>query len=255
MKRDVPMNPIGPQQVVRGGQMTGPSPGMGMPSGMGGPPGMGDIFAPEPHWKQFSADRTPRRSEVVDRPANYGPPIKPPPGSEWICNLIEQTKQQFLDRLGGMISRKVFFSKRPSYLEPPFFAKPIFLIDQRNITANTAAPGEVVVSFRIPFRHRAVITGFGMDADDPCNFEDLSWSFTIDNVPVFPWVNIQHQIGSIQTPFSAVGPVVRITENKTIEFRAANANATDVKDIRALVFGYFYPLEENIEFAGGEIQL
>ena len=91
-----------------------------------------------------------------------------------------------------------------------------------------------------------------MDTDTPDDWVDLTWRFALNGVPVSPWTDIVEQVGNIAIPFSK--SLIRIPEASTLQLQFKNDGSV-AHDVRAMFHGYFYSMERNTEFAGGEFQV
>lgn len=76
-----------------------------------------------------------------------------PQGKEVVFNPNEKPSE--------IPERRVFYAKRPAYLEPPWFSKP--LIKAKNNLIVPAGATVAIFDRRIPARNRAVVTMVGID--------------------------------------------------------------------------------------------
>jgi hypothetical protein len=94
--------------------------------------------------------------------------------------VLEVSKDQdlgikaFLSRFEERLKKIVFITKRPSFVEPPFFSKPL----SKTIGLQVAAGAtETIFSKEIQDRQRAVITTIGVSVSDPKLLANQSLKF------------------------------------------------------------------------------
>ena len=169
------------------------------------------------------------------------------------------------------LQKQVFISKRPSFVEPPYWSQPI-AGKSRIVTVAPAAVG-TLMDWVIPDRHRLIMTAIGIDSDDPGSIDDgdiLFW-FALDNadrenvLPVFDYQSLvggtQGQTaivpGSIENPFSLLqnGCSFQVKGPHELFFVAQNVAAPAAVRFRSFFSFYQYELMKADEFASADLQL
>jgi hypothetical protein len=225
--------------------------------------GQGLGFPQDPYYTEGYRDYgqgEPRQKDVVFDPAADPNAVSPEQRVE---------SNYFFDRLKDFLNKNVFFSKRPAFVEPPFFAKPLIkTIGVTGIAGSTTALFDRV----IPDRHRAMVTMFGIDLAPllPLTTGLLSFWFDIDGtvLPVFddqspivytPLVMGQTTVipGSLENPVDLLqyGLAFQVKGMKRLQVFMRNLSLSDVT-VRGVMGYYQYPLSPGSqEFEGADIQL
>lgn len=161
----------------------------------------------------------------------------------------------------------VFFTKKPSFVEPPFFSKPVLKVASKTVAKNSTV---VLLQRRVEARQRAVVTAIGIDFDQPQVYgaHELVFWFTLGG-HIYPLFDDQSGLitlqtgqttiipGSIEQPFSLRqnGLLFLIKGPTEFEFICQNTNlATDVK-VSALMAYYEYEMKKAAEFETADVQL
>lgn len=236
-----------------------PSPGQG---GMGNPH--------EERWyfenvRDFGQG-DPRERAVIVNPTKDGCQQDVPPGVE---AAIDRMLCKFEDKL----KRFVFISKRPAFVEPPFFSKP--LIATNRVTLLAGATGDLAL-YVIGDRQRIVVTKFGVDTDNPTAYAagSFRFSFVVSSVDaptagraiLIPLFNDQ-TVGGLPSETTILpgtttfphnlldeGLAFQVKGPTAFRFRVVNGAAVDVI-FRSLVGFYQYWLPHADAYASADLQL
>jgi hypothetical protein len=170
------------------------------------------------------------------------------------------------------LKKFVFISKRPAFVEPPFFSKP--LIKTNRVTAPAGITTRLAVR-QIDDRQRAVVSSMGVDTDNPTAYvtgalrfsfsqSDLAQSQGV-NVPLFDDQNpvTTFQIGLSEVipgdtvhPYDLIqsGTAFQVKGPAVLRFSVTNLSGVPVI-VRSVVGMYQYWLPKADEFASADLQL
>lgn len=206
----------------------------------------------------------PRERQVIFDPLKDGCRQDVPPG---VRDAIDLLLCKFQDAL----KKFVFISKRPAFVEPPFFSKPItktkgMLLPPLNPTT--------ILDRRIEDRQRAVVTAIGVDTDNPAivQAQSIAWWFglnAVDNRAAI--INLfddqttpTHAIGGMTTilPGSVAEPYSFLRDGIAFQVKgptnlifAAQLAAIVVVNVRVLMTLYQYWLPHADAYASADLQL
>jgi hypothetical protein len=135
--------------------------------------GMGNPYEPG-HFDQFRDSKSKRPDDTLYRPLpkpDYAPELRE------LRTLLEEMKGQFHLLMQDFVKKNVFFSKRPAYVEPPFFSTPTVKVIQTSLAVAVAFSD--VWSIPISGRHAVILTAVGMDYDTlaAVNNRSIIWRY------------------------------------------------------------------------------
>jgi hypothetical protein len=222
-----------------------------------GQPGEGDYF-----FDQFRdyGPGDPRAKDVVFDPSKCNPKESSPGRKheldEFFCKFAESLK------------KFIFLSKRPAFLEPPFFAVP----NVKLAGVTVAAGATVAVLDRvIEDRQRAVVTSMGVDVNNPMAVANglMRFWFALDEqvIPLFddqtpalvPALKQGQTLavpGTVAHPFSLInaGCQLQVKGKGRLKFFVQNNDVVDIK-VCALITFYQYWLQNAAEFEAADNQV
>lgn len=249
--------------MSRNNKGAAPPPGKG---GMGNPYEEGYFWE---GWRDWGQD-DPRTRDVVFDPTR-NPYVAGDPKRQ-------QELDQFFNRFREEVHKPlVFFTKRPAFLEPPFFSKP--LIKAKNAFNVAAGATADIFSRDIQDRQRAVMAMIGLDISPVQPYLNGSFQFWFqldDDEAPLPLFDDQTTgygpaggepidgrttvvPGSVENPYSLLqdGLAFGVRGPRTIRFRMQNNSA--VTAVVRGVFGFYQYWSSApkgaSEFAGGDLQL
>lgn len=191
--------------------------------------------------------------------------------------------KEFFFRLKDFFERNPILSKRPAFVEPPYWAKPKVLVNSLTLPF-TGSPDTLVLSYKIPDRHRIVVTAVGISVNPvtPYTNHQLLFWFALSNpentkYQVLPYLIDQSAAaaalagyqdgkstvipGSDSAPFNLLNPGTPLRTgsdggkgDKLLQLRAQNFAAQDVT-LCALVTLYEYWLPESAEYEKADNQI
>lgn len=228
--------------------------------------GIGDAMEPgfyDPGYRDTGQDE-PWAQDTVYDPKKCGPIRLDPQQQSYLDAMI----CAFEDRI---IKRSVFFVKRPAFLEPPFFSKPLLKVAEKEVANNTTVN---LLERQVEDRQRAVVTSIGIGVDDTQALanRELAFWFEVNGV-VVPLFDDQSTTiaaallplefgkttifpGSIEAPFNIreAGLTVLIRGPSSLNFRTENRSGATVK-ITAIMTYYQYWLPNAGEFEQADNQI
>lgn len=168
-----------------------------------------------------------------------------------------------------MFNKQVFYTKRPAFVEPPFFAKPKILVDEVILPAGGTVLVPIITK-TIEARQRAIISVVATENDQPVLYDahELRFAFVLndDIIDVFgdgsvaglPSGVTTRVPGDLTVPFCLLtnGLQFEVQGEATLEFSGQNTNAVGVGAVVTAMVGiYEYWTPDSSEFANGDIQL
>jgi len=230
------------------------------PPGRGGVGGVFDDDYSASGYKDYGQGEKRAQNLVFDPTKN---PFRVSPEQEAMLDA-------FMHRLNQELQRTLIYAKRPAFVEPPFFAKPVI----KSVCGLLVAGGAIASIFDrvIEDRQRAVVSFFGVDVSPiiPLLNCELEFWFSLD-ADVVPIFDDQSQApytvvgtgrttvlpGSVENPFcmAACGTPIHIKGKKRLTFNVENMGTTSVT-IRAVMgyWQYWLPFGAT-EFEAAEVQL
>lgn len=175
-------------------------------------------------------------------------------------------------RIKEGLKKAVFISKRPSFVEPPFFSKP--LTKAKGVTVGPGAQAQIFDRV-IEDRQRAVVATIGIDTNAPAvyNAQLLRFWFALDDatnseaiLPLFDdqtigLPNIPSGFttilpGTTEHPYSLLqnGAAFQVKGRHNLILQCQNTSGVAV-DIRSVMSLYQYWLPHADEFASADLQL
>lgn len=209
----------------------------------------------------------PREESVVFDPADCGPARVSPEQKA----LLDEAQC----RIEKGLKKAVFISKRPAFVEPPFFSKP--LTKTKGITIGPGGAQGQLINRPIADRQRAVVSAIGVDVSDPTayNAQSLVFWFALTDasraiIPVFEDQTIglafaptglptgQTTIfpGTTENPYSLLqsGIAFQVKGPQNLILQAQNFSAAPVL-FRTVVSLYQYWLPQADAYATADLQL
>lgn len=238
----------------------------------GKPPGRGGMGNPYEEgyfyegWRDYGQGE-PRPKDVVFDPGRN--PVSSDPERQ---GLMDDFFNRFREELKRPL---VFFSKRPAFVEPPFFSKPII----KAKCGLTVAPGatEIIFDRLIEDRQRAIIANIGIDVEPiaPLFNCQLEFWFQLDDdvIPLFddqtptaygattPLIYGRTTVlpGSVEIPFCLMGCGLAfgVHGRKRLTFRVENKSGVTITTRGILGFYQYWSSGPDgaSEFEQGDFQV
>lgn len=219
-----------------------------------------------------------------DAPSAPPPPRRPPPQEvvldpekalSWTAPPgLQRYFDHFYARLRDEMRSMVFLTKRPSFAEPPFWAKPRIVFGDKTVPAGAPGAETVIWERDLTDRHKLVIGSVGINVDPPALFGDADILFWFEVggkvVPIFDdqtpgtlskTLFIQGKTafvpGTCNDPFLllAVGTPLVVRGPANVAFKAQNYNAATAATICGLSTYWLYRTPKAGEHEEADLQV
>lgn len=187
------------------------------------------------------------------------------------AEIPEERRQELREMVSlfrEIFQKQVLYTKRPAFVEPPFFAKPRILIDEITLPAGGAVLLPIITK-QIEARQRCIVSLVGIELNEPALYDahELRFAFVLngDIVDIFEDGSIANLPtgvttrvpGDLNNPFCLLtnGLQFEVQGEKTLEFSGQNVNGTTDAIVTAMVGIYEYWTPDASQFAGGDIQV
>lgn len=188
--------------------------------------------------------------------------------------------KEFFARFKDFVGRVPILTKRPAFVEAPYFAKPRVKVNALTIPF-TASPATLVLEYKVPDRTRLEVTAVGIEPNPLAAYTNhnlLMWFALADRAgqpgDVIPFFDDQSAFasakagfkegkttilpGSCSQPFNvfSLGTPLRITTkgDKFLQFWAQNFDTADTT-LCALITFFEYWLPHSAEFEKADNQI